>query len=60
MAITKEEVLGFIENMTVLELSCFVKELEEKFGVTAAAPMAMMPMAAAGAVRRGASGANRI
>ena len=49
MAITKEEVLGFIENMTVLELSVFVKELEEKFGVTAAAPMAVMP-AAAGAV----------
>jgi len=48
-AITKEDVLGFIENMTVLELSVFVKELEEKFGVTAAAPMAMMP-AAAGAV----------
>ena len=49
MAITKEEVLGFIENMTVLELSGFVKELEEKFGVTAAAPMAMMPTAATGA-----------
>jgi large subunit ribosomal protein L7/L12 len=49
VAITKEEVLGFIENMTVLELSVFVKELEEKFGVTAAAPMAMMPAAATGA-----------
>ena len=49
MATTKEEVLGFIENMTVLELSVFVKELEEKFGVTAIAPMAAMP-AAAGAV----------
>jgi len=48
-AITKEDVLSFIENMTVLELSVFVKELEEKFGVTAAAPMAMMP-ATAGAV----------
>ena len=48
-AITKEDVLSFIENMTVLELSVFVKELEEKFGVTAAVPMAMMP-AAAGAV----------
>ncbi len=47
MAITKEEVLGFIENMTVLELSAFVKELEEKFGVTAAAPMAVMPAATA-------------
>lgn len=43
MATTKEEVLSFIENMTVLELSTFVKELEEKFGVTAAAPMTMMP-----------------
>jgi large subunit ribosomal protein L7/L12 len=49
MAITKEEVLSFIENMTVLELSSFVKELEEKFGVTASAPMAMLPMAATGA-----------
>jgi large subunit ribosomal protein L7/L12 len=48
--ITKEDVLGFIENMTVLELSAFVKELEEKFGVTAVAPMAAMPMAAGGAV----------
>jgi large subunit ribosomal protein L7/L12 len=48
VAITKEEVLGFIENMTVLELSAFVKELEEKFGVTAAAPMAMMPAASTG------------
>ncbi len=47
MAITKEEVIGFIENMTVLELSVFVKEIEEKFGVTAAAPMAMMPAATA-------------
>ena len=50
MAITKEEVLSFIENMTVLELSGFVKELEEKFGVTATAPIAMMPTAATGAV----------
>ena len=47
--VTKEDVLGFIENMTVLELSGFVKALEEKFGVTAAAPMAAMPVAAAGA-----------
>ena len=49
MAITKEEVLGFIENMTVLELSEFVKELEGKFGVTAAAPMMAMPMGGMGA-----------
>jgi len=41
MAITKEEVVIFIENMTVLELAGFVKELEEKFGVSAAAPVAV-------------------
>jgi large subunit ribosomal protein L7/L12 len=39
--ITKEDVVEFISQMTVLELSEFVKELEEKFGVTAAAPMAV-------------------
>jgi large subunit ribosomal protein L7/L12 len=49
VAITKEDVVGFIESMTVLELSILVKELEEKFGVTATAPMGVMP-AAAGAV----------
>lgn len=41
MAITKAEVISFIENMTVLELAELVKELEEKFGVSAAAPMAV-------------------
>jgi large subunit ribosomal protein L7/L12 len=41
MAITKEEVISFIENMTVLELSELVKELEDKFGVSAAAPVAV-------------------
>ncbi len=46
--ITKEDVVKFIENMTVLELSTLVKELEEKFGVSAAAPM-MAAMAAPGA-----------
>jgi large subunit ribosomal protein L7/L12 len=39
--ITKEDVIEFISNMTVLDLSEFVKELEEKFGVTAAAPVAV-------------------
>jgi len=39
--INKEDVIEFISNMTVLELSEFVKELEEKFGVSAAVPMAM-------------------
>jgi len=38
--ITKEDVIEFISNMTVLELSEFVKQMEEKFGVSAAAPMA--------------------
>jgi len=46
--ITKEDVIEFIANMTVLDLSELVKELEEKFGVSAAAPVAMM--AAGGAV----------
>ncbi|MEI6209022.1 MAG: 50S ribosomal protein L7/L12 [Desulfuromonadales bacterium] len=41
MAITKEDVIGFIEKMTVLDLAELVKELEEKFGVSAAAPVAV-------------------
>ncbi|EGY26010.1 MAG TPA: 50S ribosomal protein L7/L12 [Desulfovibrio sp.] len=45
-SITKEQVVEFIANMTVLELSEFIKELEEKFGVSAAAPA--MAMVAAG------------
>ena len=40
--ITKADVIDFIANMSVLELSELVKELEEKFGVSAAAPVAMM------------------
>jgi large subunit ribosomal protein L7/L12 len=50
--VTKEDVIQFIAGMSVLELSELVKELEEKFGVSAAAPMAMMaagPAAAAAA-----------
>ena len=41
MSITKADVVSFIENMSVLELAGLVKELEEKFGVSAAAPMAV-------------------
>ncbi|CAO0823005.1 50S ribosomal subunit protein L12 [Desulfarculales bacterium] len=48
MAITKADVVEFIKNMSVLELSELVKELEETFGVTAAAPMAMAAMPAGG------------
>src|SRR6478752_5106494 len=40
-AVTKEQVVSFIENMSVLELSQLVKDLETKFGVSAAAPVAM-------------------
>lgn len=39
---TKEDVIEFIANMSVLDLSELVKEMEEKFGVSAAAPVAMM------------------
>ncbi len=39
--ITKEDVVSFIEKMTVLDLAELVKELEEKFGVSAAAPVAV-------------------
>jgi large subunit ribosomal protein L7/L12 len=50
MAATQEEVLEAISSWTVLELSEFVKAFEEKFGVTAAAPVAVAaPGAAAGA-----------
>lgn len=50
--VTKEDVIEFIANMSVLDLSELVKELEEKFGVSAAAPVAM-----AGAVVAGDAGA---
>jgi large subunit ribosomal protein L7/L12 len=45
----KDEILEAIGNMTVLELAEMVKDMEEKFGVTAAAPMMAAPVAAAGA-----------
>ena len=42
MSVTKEQVIEFIENMTVIELAELVSELEDKFGVSASAPVAMM------------------
>ncbi len=39
MAITKDQVFEFIDNMTVLEMSQFIKEFEERYGVTAAQPV---------------------
>jgi len=41
MAVTKEDVIDFISNISVLELSELIKEFEEKFGVSAAAPVAV-------------------
>jgi large subunit ribosomal protein L7/L12 len=41
MAVTKDDVIDFIANMSVLELSELIKEFEEKFGVSAAAPVAV-------------------
>ncbi len=49
MAVTKEEVFQFIDNMTVLELSQFIKEFEERYGVKAAAPVAVAAAPVAGA-----------
>ena len=72
MAITKADVVSFIENMSVLELAELVKELEDKFGVSAAAPVAVAaaagPAAAAEAAEEQtefdvilkAAGANKI
>jgi len=53
MAVTKEEVFEFIDNMTILDMSKFIKEFEDRYGVTAAAPIAVaaMPGAAAGAAQ---------
>lgn len=54
MAVSKDDVIEFISNMSVLDLSAMIKELEEKFGVSAAAPAAVAaaggaPVAAAAA-----------
>jgi len=71
MSISKADVISFIENMSVLELAEMVKELEDKFGVSAAAPVAVAaaaPVAAAEAAEEKtefdvvlkAAGANKI
>ncbi len=49
MAVTKEEVFEFIDNMTILEMSKFIKDFEERYGVTAAAPVAVAAAPGAGA-----------
>lgn len=48
MAISKDDVFSFIDNMTILEMSQFIKEFEERYGVTAAAPVAVAAAPAAG------------
>jgi large subunit ribosomal protein L7/L12 len=53
MAATKEEILEAIASMTVLEVSELVKAMEEKFGVSAAAPVAVAAAAAPGAAAGG-------
>jgi len=45
--VTKDQVFSYIDNMTILQMSEFIKEFEERYGVTAAAPVAVA--AAAGA-----------
>ncbi|MDR1429612.1 MAG: 50S ribosomal protein L7/L12 [Spirochaetaceae bacterium] len=54
MAATKEEILEAISSMTVLEVSELVKAMEEKFGVSAAAPVAVAAVAAPGAAAEAA------
>ena len=48
MAVTKEDILESISNMTVMEVVDLISEMEEKFGVTAAAAVAAAPAAAGG------------
>jgi large subunit ribosomal protein L7/L12 len=49
MAVTKEEILDTIANMTVMDVVELIEAMEEKFGVSAAAPVAAMAAPAAGA-----------
>ena len=49
MAVTKEDILESISNMTVMEVVDLISQMEEKFGVTAAAAVAAAPAAAGGA-----------
>ena len=55
MAIAKEEILDAIANMTVLELSQLIKDMEEKFGVSAAAAAVAVAAPAAGGAAGGAA-----
>ncbi len=54
MAVSKEDVVKYLEGISVLELSELVRELEEKFGVSAAAPVAVAAAPAEGGAAGGA------
>ena len=61
MAVKKEDVLAYLENANMMEVSELISEIEEKFGVSAAAPVAVAAAPAGGAgVPRGASGAHAV
>jgi len=53
MSLTKDQVFEFIDKMTILEMSQFIKDFEERYGVTAAAPVAVT--ATPGALASGAA-----
>jgi large subunit ribosomal protein L7/L12 len=46
MAISKDDVFEFVDNMTIIQMSEFIKEFEERYGVSAAAPVAAVAAAA--------------
>lgn len=55
MAIKKEDVFEFIDNMTIMQMSEFIKEFEERYGVSAAAPVAAVAAAPAGGAEAAAA-----
>jgi len=54
MAISREDVLGWIEKATIIDINDLVKEMEEKFGITAAAPVMVAGSAGTGGAGDGA------
>src|SRR6478736_6243858 len=60
MAIAKQEILDAIGNMSVLELSQLIKDMEEKFGVSAAAATVAVAAPAAGGGAAAAAGENTV
>jgi large subunit ribosomal protein L7/L12 len=52
MALARAEIIDAISNLSVLELSTLIKDMEEKFGVSAAQPLWQLPRRLAGALRQ--------